>query len=75
MTAGRGQRQPILQLLLAGNEVPCVALSRIILQYGARIKELRELGFRNAANYQALASLRLQRAAPATQYSFPASKL
>ena len=42
------QRQRILDLLLSarGREVPSVALSRISLQYGARVKELRELGFK-----------------------------
>lgn len=40
------QRQQILDVLLATeDEVPSVALSRISLQYGARVKELRELGF------------------------------
>jgi hypothetical protein len=44
----KNQRQRILDLLLAahGEEVPSVALSRISLQYGARVKELRELGLR-----------------------------
>lgn len=44
----KSQRQRILDLLLGakGQEVPSVALSRISLQYGARVKELRELGFR-----------------------------
>ncbi|HMK31924.1 MAG TPA: hypothetical protein VK473_19740, partial [Terriglobales bacterium] len=42
------QRQRILDVLLAarGAEVPSVALSRISLHYSARVKELRELGFR-----------------------------
>jgi hypothetical protein len=44
----KNQRQRILDLLLAahGEEVPSLALSRISLQYGARVKELRGLGFR-----------------------------
>ena len=44
----KSQREQILDLLLNahGQEVPSVALSRISLQYGARVKELRELGFR-----------------------------
>jgi hypothetical protein len=44
----KSQRQQILDLLRAarGGEVPSLALSRIRLQYGARVKELRELGFR-----------------------------
>jgi hypothetical protein len=44
----KSQRQRILDLLRAacGQEVPSVALSRISLQYGARVKELRELGFK-----------------------------
>ena len=44
----KSQRQRILDLLLGahGQEVPSVALSRISLQYGAWVKELRELGFR-----------------------------
>lgn len=44
----KNHRQRILDLLLAahGQEVPSVTLSRISLQYGARVKELRELGFR-----------------------------
>jgi hypothetical protein len=42
----KSQRQQILEVLLATEgEIPSVALSRISLQYGARIKELRELGF------------------------------
>jgi hypothetical protein len=43
----KSQRQQILDLLRAarGGEVPSLALSRISLQYGARVKELRELGF------------------------------
>jgi hypothetical protein len=47
-TDRKGQRQRTLDILLAahGREVPSVALSRISLQYGARVKELRELGFR-----------------------------
>jgi hypothetical protein len=46
LNAGRGQRPRILRLLLAENEVPSVALSRISLQDGARVKELRELGYK-----------------------------
>ena len=44
----KSQRQRILDLLLGahGQEVPSITISRISLQYGARIKELRELGFR-----------------------------
>jgi hypothetical protein len=44
----KSQRQRILDILIAahGQEVPSVALSRISLQYGARVKELREMGFR-----------------------------
>jgi hypothetical protein len=44
----KNQRQRILDLLLAahGSDVPGVALSRISLQYGARVKELREMGCR-----------------------------
>jgi hypothetical protein len=44
----KNQRQRILDLLIAahGQEVPSVALSHISLQYGARVKELRSLGFR-----------------------------
>ena len=42
------QRQRILDLLLSarGRDVPSLALSRISLQYGARVKELRGLGFK-----------------------------
>ena len=42
------QRQRVLDRLLAarGSEVPSFELSRISLQYGARVKELREAGFR-----------------------------
>lgn len=40
------QRQQILEVLIATEgEVPSVALSRISLQYNARVKELRQLGF------------------------------
>jgi len=44
----KSQRQRILDLLLGahGQEVPSVALSRISLQYGARVKELRATGYR-----------------------------
>jgi len=44
----KSQRQRILDLLLGarGQEVPSIVLARISLQYGARVKELRELGFR-----------------------------
>jgi len=44
----RNQRQRILDRLLEarGSEVPSFELSRISLQYGARVKELREAGFR-----------------------------
>lgn len=44
----KSQRQRILDLLVDahGQEVPSLLLSRISLQYGARVKELRELGFR-----------------------------
>lgn len=46
MSEYKNQRQRILDLLLAagGSEVPSVALSRISLQYGARVKELRSAG-------------------------------
>jgi hypothetical protein len=46
--SGKNQRQRILDLLLSvhGGEVPSMALSRISLQYGARVKELRGMGFR-----------------------------
>jgi hypothetical protein len=42
------QRQQVLDSLLAADdgEVSSVVLSRISLQYNARIKELRSLGFR-----------------------------
>jgi hypothetical protein len=42
------QRQQVLDSLLAADdgEVSSVALSQISLQYNARIKELRSLGFR-----------------------------
>ncbi len=44
----KSQRQRILDLLLGarGQEVPSIVLARISLQYGARVKELRKLGFR-----------------------------
>jgi hypothetical protein len=42
----KNQGQRILDLLLPGVEVPSVALSRISLQYGARVKELRGMGFK-----------------------------
>jgi len=44
----KNQRQRILDLLMAahGRDVPSVALSRVSLQYGARVKELREMGCR-----------------------------
>jgi hypothetical protein len=42
----KNQGQRILDRLLQGGEVPSVALSRISLQYGARVKELREMGFK-----------------------------
>lgn len=44
--SGKNQRQLILDLLLPGREVPSVALSRVSLQYGARVKELRGMGFK-----------------------------
>lgn len=45
--ARKTQRNKILDLLISarGNDVPSVDLGRVSLQYGARIKELRELGF------------------------------
>jgi hypothetical protein len=46
VSASKNQRQLILDLLLSGDEIPSVALSRISLQYGARVKELREMGFK-----------------------------
>ena len=41
----KNQRQRILELLMAGGEVPSPELARISLQYCARIAELREAGF------------------------------
>jgi hypothetical protein len=48
MSEHKSQRARVLAVLIAagGAEVPSVELSRISLQYGARIKELRSLGFR-----------------------------
>lgn len=70
----KGQRQRILDVLLAahGQEVPSVALSRISLQYGARVKELRELGFRivnrtERRGGQVYGYFRLETRIPATQ--------
>jgi hypothetical protein len=42
------QREKILSLLVAarGGEVSAVELSKISLQYGARLKELRQMGLR-----------------------------
>lgn len=47
MSTRRTQRDRILDLLRAhkGRRVPSPALGRISLQYGARIKELRDMGF------------------------------
>jgi len=44
----KSQRDRILELLIraCGAEVPAPELARISLQYSARVKELRELGFR-----------------------------
>lgn len=46
-SARKNQRNRILEILITarGNDVPSVDLGRVSLQYGARIKELRELGF------------------------------
>jgi len=67
------QRQRILDVLLAarGTEVPSVVLSRISLQYNARVKELRELGFRIVSRTerrdgQVYGYFRLELGAPAT---------
>jgi hypothetical protein len=48
MSEHKSQRARVLAVLIAagGAEVASVELSRISLQYGARIKELRSLGFR-----------------------------
>lgn len=48
MTVAKNQRQEILDLLIAarGGEVASPVLSRISLQYGARVLELRRMGFR-----------------------------
>ncbi len=48
MNQRRNQRQRVLDRLLTahGAEVPSFELSRISLQYGASVKELREAGFR-----------------------------
>jgi len=43
----KNQRQQILELLTAacGKEVPSAELAKVSLQYGARVSELREMGF------------------------------
>ncbi len=68
------QRQRTLDVLLAahGREVPSVVLSRISLQYGARVKELRKLGFRivnrtERRDGQVYGYFRLETGMPTTQ--------
>jgi hypothetical protein len=48
MSERKTQRAKILELLMSAplQEVPSVELSRISLQYGTRVLELRRLGFR-----------------------------
>ena len=48
LLTSKSQRQQILDLLFGacGQELPSIVLARISLQYGARVKELRGLGFR-----------------------------
>ena len=48
MSGRQSQRARILAILIAAGdaEVPSVELSHVSLQYGARLKELRSLGFR-----------------------------
>jgi hypothetical protein len=48
MSERQSQRAKILGALIAagGGEVPSIELSRISLQYNARLLELRRLGFR-----------------------------
>lgn len=46
LSDAKSQRQEILDELSPGAEVPSYVLSRISLQYGARVLELRRLGFK-----------------------------